>query len=240
MNRRASFVAMAAGTITLFAMATGAHAATLTAFAIAGGTTQDANVFYTPGTGGGLSVVSTSEFLQGKLGQGFDNNATISFTNMANGSFSLSGSGAFDQLLNPASTSSFVITDNTTHAVLLSGTVGSADLTGHTGASSGNVNLTSNNVTYTGGTFFPSGFSNTNGSLAIEFTSTTPFSATASGLGAFTAVDGITFSGLNERGPGGGGNGVPEPASYASMGLGAAMLLAALLRKKRAGRTLAA
>jgi hypothetical protein len=239
MNRRASFVAMAASTITLFAMASGANAANLTAFAIAGGTTQDANVFYTPGAGGGLSVVSNTEFLQGKLGQGFDGNATISFTNMTNGSFSLSGNGSFDQVLNPTGTSSFLITDNTTHAVLLSGTLGTADLTGFSGASSGNVNLVSNNVTYTGGTFFPAGFSPTNGSLAIEFTSTTPFSATASGLGAFTAVDGITFSGLNQRGPGGGGNGVPEPASFASMGLGAAMLLAALLRKKRNGRTLA-
>lgn len=241
MNRRASFVAIAASTLTVFGMACGAYAQNLTAFAIAGGTNQDANVFYTPGTGGGLTVDSTAEFLQGKLGQGYDGTATISFTNLTNGGYTLAGNGDFDQSLNPSgATSSFVITDNSTHDVLLSGTLGSADLTGYNGSSSGNVNLTSNNVTYTGGSFFPAGFSPDNGSLSIEFTSTTPFTATASGLDAFTAVDGITFSALTSRTGGGGGSPVPEPASYASLGLGAAMLLGALLRKKRTGRALAA
>jgi hypothetical protein len=221
-------------------LAGAARAAQQTAFAIQGGNDTAANVFYTPGPAGGMTISGPNEFVLGKLGQGFDGSATITFTNMANGSYSKSASGAFDQVLNPGSTiSSFVLTDNATHTVLLSGTLGTANLTGFNGSSSGNVNLASNDVTYTGGTFFPTGFSPTGGALSVEFTSTSPFSASATGLGAFTGVDGITFSGVNLRGPGGGGNGVPEPASMASMSVGALFLLGALLRKRRGSRSLA-
>jgi hypothetical protein len=225
-------VSVAAGVLVPF-LSGAANAASLTAFAIQGGNDSTANVSYTPGAGGGLSIAGVNDFLQGKVGQGLDSNASVTFTNMVNGTYSVNGSGLFDQQLNPgADTSSFIITDNTTHTVLLSGTLGTADLTGTNGASSGNVTLAANNVTYTGGTYFPATFDPNNGALAIEFTSTQPFVAGPTGLSAFTGVDGVTFSALNSRGPGGGGNGVPEPASTAPFAAGGLFLLGILLRKR--------
>jgi putative flippase GtrA len=218
--------------------ATVSHAdTTLTAFAIAGGTTSGTNVSYTPGAGGGLVIGTASGFLQGKLGQGYAGNATVSFDTLTNGTYTFnSATGAFDQLLNPLSRTTFTITDNGTGTVLLSGSFGSADLTGYNGASSGNVNLTSNSVIYTGGTFFPNDFAPNNGSLSIEFTSTNPFVANASGLSAFIANDGITFSARPTSGNGG-HSVVPEPSTTASFALGAFGLLGLLLRGRR-GRKL--
>lgn len=234
MNIRAWLTA-AAGAVVLLGMTVGsAHAAGLTAIAVLGGDDSTDNVFYTPGPSGGLTIDNNTEFLQGKLGQGYDGDVTASFTNMTNGSYVYNANGTFDQQLNPnGAISSFVVTDNTNNTVLLSGTFGGADLTGTNASSSGNVNLELNDVTYTGGTFFPAGYSPTNGSLSVEFTSTAPFSASASGLAAFDAVDGVTFSAPAIAA-------VPEPASMASFAVGGLLLLGALLSKRRVGSAVAA
>jgi len=235
MTTRAWMTVTAAAGVLLPLLGGAANAAQQTAFAIQGGNDTKSNVTYTPGGAGGLSIFGTNEFLIGKLGQGMDNDTTVLFSNMQNGAYSINGSGVFDQVLNPgADTSSFVVTDNTTHTVLLSGTFGTADLVGSSGASSGNITLQSNDVTYTGGTFFPSGFLPTGGALSIEFTSTSPFAANGTNVQPFEGVDGVTFSGINNRGSNGGG--VPEPASVAPIGVGALSLLGLMIRKRRGSR----
>jgi hypothetical protein len=160
---------------------------------------------------------------------------TISFSGLSNtGAYTFNPlTKAFDQ---PLTGGSFDIFNGST--TFLSGTFGQSDLTGAGGAQSGNVSLESNSVTFTGGTLFPAAYDPTGGTLAIEFNSVSPFVAGASGLSAFTGVDGITFSAPSTRGNHGA---TPEPGSLAIFSLGGFALLGMLVRprKSRCGAALA-
>src|SRR5689334_9895660 len=85
------------------------NAVTLTAIAITGSTNTTPNVSYTPGASGGLVINGSSNFLQGKVGQGFDGGVTCTFSKLSNGSFTSNlSTGAFDQQLNPSGLASFI------------------------------------------------------------------------------------------------------------------------------------
>ena len=200
--------------------------AQLTKIANTGGNGPAPFVSWDPTTG--LSIFTSNATLNGAVGQGTDSNTTISFTTLtpvAGGHTFNPGTGAFTDLLNAGS---FTITDNSTHTVLLSGTFGGSTLSGTSGASSSSLNLNLDSLTYTGGTYFPAGYSPNNGTLAFSFNGTTPVTADQNQTNAFTATDVCTFSAVKTS------TTVPEPASFATFGIGMLVMLAlAGLAKRR-------
>jgi hypothetical protein len=228
---RILLIAIIASTI-IASSTNSARATSLSAFAIAGSTSPAGNVSY---TSGGLTIFTTSGFIFSKVAPLSALPVTISFTGMSKtGTYTYNPlTKAFDQ---PLTGGSFDIFKGAT--TYLEGTFGLSDLVGTGGAQSGNVNLKANSVDYTGGTFFPAGYTATGGSLAIEFTSVSPFVAKASGLSSFTGVDGITFSAPS---PSNNHGATPEPGSIVTFSLGGLALLGLLMRsrKTRYGATLA-
>jgi hypothetical protein len=214
--------------------ASGAYAQTETAIDAGTGFGTAANVTYN-GSSLLLSQTSTYRFASDINASQSSTTATITLgplTDMTGaGSYSFNSSnGNFSQMLNG---STFTVSDGT--GTLLSGSFGNAVLSGVNGGSSGGVQLVANSVTYTGGSYFPAGFQTTNGSLSLEFTSVTDtasgtsgFRANASGVSAFTAHDGATFSAVPTTST------VPEPGTYAAFlvgGLGVLGLMASARKR---------
>jgi hypothetical protein len=180
----------------LAASLSGVAQAAPSAFAIAGDNTPGLNINWTGGVGGAWTLNATNAFLRSKIGPAFNANVTVNISPLngigAAGYFWHAAYGGFDQRLNGGN---FTITDNTTHAVLLSGGFAAAVLHGTNGSSSASVTLEKDSVTYTNpvNAFFPAGTPVAGGSLSIEFTTGVPVVAGAGGCNAFTANDGITF-----------------------------------------------
>jgi len=221
------FAAVVALTVVTASMAS----AQLVSFANAGGNNPQAGdyITYVPGTGTGSGftlVTNNGHITSGTLGT--TTPVTINFGTLPNvpGSYIPPdpSTGAFSQGLGGGS---FTITQGST--VLLSGTFGPSTLTGTDTSSqplgtpgtssSGSVNLVSDSVTYTGGTYFDSSlFSPTGGSLSIAFNASKPIVASATQINGFVAADVITFNALPLTG-------VPEPSSVAGLGVGLLVLL---------------
>jgi len=234
--RKFSLMAAFAAVMTLGVMT--AASAQLTAIANTGG--NGSAPFITFDSTTGLSLLTGSipndGYINGKVGQGSDPNATISLT-MGSASPTLSsydsGTGAFSQAM---SGGSFVVTDYTTHAILLQGSFGASTLSGNTGSGSISDSLNLNSLTFGGtggaGSLFPAGFSLNNGTLSLEMTTSTNPTVTTnpithtSTLGDFSATDQITIDAVKN-------SAVPEPASFATFGIGALVMLAMGLAAKR-------
>jgi hypothetical protein len=196
------------------------------------GNDQALNVTYNPTTGFLLSSPTGGIYhILSDVGLGSDLDADVVLGPLTpTGPYTFnSGTGAFSEGL---SGSSFTITDDATHTVLLSGTFGSSTLSGNNNSSSGGVALTTNSVTYTGGTFFPTGtYSPLNGNLGITFTSAAavgggPLAGT-NGVNAFSAHDAIDFS-APKLPPS-----VPEPGTYAAFLMGGLGVLGLMIGARK-------
>ena len=225
------FLTGMASVVALTVVTAGMASAQLVTFANAGGNNPGAGdyITYSPGTGPGTGftlVTSDGHITSGPLGT--TSPVTINFGTLPNvpGSYIPPDptTGSFSQGLGGGS---FTITQGST--VLLSGTFGPSTLNGTDQSpqplgtpgtsASGSVNLISDSVTYTGGTYFNSAlFSPTGGSLSIAFNATGPIVASATQINGFVAADVITFNALPLTG-------VPEPSSVAGLGVGLLVLL---------------
>jgi hypothetical protein len=218
--------------LAIFAVVGSAMAQNETVIADAGGNSNAGSnyVVWNPSTG--LTDTTRNGKIEGRVGNGpLDSDVTLNFSTLAPvtgpGSYSYNSvSGAFVQNL---SGGTFTITANGTGTTLLSGTFGPSQLSGNNGAASSGVQLQSNSVTYTGGTYFPtSGFSMDNGSLSLTFTGGDSIVAGLTGVSGYTTGDQIVFSAVPVQ-----TTLTPEPASFATFGIGALALLGLAFAAKR-------
>jgi len=208
---------IAAATISLGAMAGTAHAQQTII-----GQTSPGAVTFTGGNTGTLTVSGgTTFFPRNGLAVGVPVPANISLTTANPGTFSNVGAGStFDQAFGSGS---FSITSAGTGATLLSGTFGPSILNGTIGGTSGSLTLVNNSLTYSAAsTAFPAGFFLTGGSLALAFSTGTPFVLGGGGVAAFTGIDLINYTAAP----------IPEPSEWMAIGMAATSMGCLMFRAK--------
>ncbi len=198
-----------------------------------GGQTASTVFTFGGGAGGAFSTNAGSVFNASFLPTGVVNQATFTLTGL-NVTTAATGAGtSADPFGESLLGGSFLITQNGTGTVLLSGMVGLGNtLSAVNGASTAGITANLSNVTFTGGTYFAmSGLQNP-GSLSFSLTSVNPtISLTGGFINGFTAGGTGTFSASPGR-----PNVVPEPSTYATFGLAGFGLLGLMVRARKTRR----
>lgn len=192
---------------------------------------QQSNVVWNGST---LVITGSSANASSDLGLGSTSSATVTFSNLTQTNYiapSILNGNTFTQ---DFSGGTFTVTDNNNgNKTLISGAFTGAQLSAVNGSTSGGIQFAG--VTFNaGGQYVPAGMDLTDAfglnALSVEFNTQNGGTLSDNGLGTtlanYSGHDGITWSSVVTTG-------VPEPASFATFGIGAFMLLALGLIAKR-------